>query len=65
MWYFIIVVSAIFLGLFIWVYGDYKKQKKEPGKEEKSTFRTEDDLEEYGKPLKDEESKTVDFDDAE
>lgn len=66
MLYFVIIVAAIFFSLFIWAAIDYKKQKKERNKKgEKAPFRTEDDLQEYGKPMKDEEHATVDFDDAE
>lgn len=64
MCYFIVLLSVVLAGLFIWASIDYRKQKKLNNKE-KPPFRTEEDLEEYGKPLKDEESKVVDFDDAE
>lgn len=66
MWYAVIILSVICVGFFMWVRADYKKQKREVGKKkEKPSFRTEDVLEEYGKPMKDKEHTAVDFDDAE
>lgn len=66
MWYFVIVVSIVWIGFFIWARTDYKRRKREFIKKKvKPPFRSEEDLEEYGKPLEDYEKPTVDFDDAE
>ena len=66
MWYIIIVLSVICAGLFIWVSACYKSEKRKLNeKQEKPPFRTKDVLEEYGKPMKDDEQQAVDFDDAE
>ena len=67
MWYAVIIIlSVVCVALFIWVKEDYKKQRKKLNKEEdKPHFRTEDVLEEYGKPMKDKDHNPVDFDDAE
>jgi len=63
MWHFVIFVAIICIGFFIWSNIENKKRrKKQNKKEEKPLFRTEDDLEEYGKPMT---SHPVDFDDAE
>ena len=67
MWYLIIVVlSIILIAFFLWARADYRKQKRKIDKAEgKPSFRTEDVLEEYGKPMRDKENNPVDFDDAE
>ena len=63
MWYIVVIIlSVIFIGFFIWAAIDYKKRDKKPGR---PSFRTEDVLEGYGKPMKDKEEAVVDFDDAE
>ncbi len=64
MWYFVIVLVLIFVGFFMWSgMEDRKRKKKEHEKhEDEPLFHTEDDLEEYGKPM---ERHPVDFDDAE
>ncbi|MCK4462847.1 MAG: hypothetical protein KAU58_00885 [Candidatus Omnitrophica bacterium] len=63
MWYFVIIVSILLVGFFIWASIEDRKQKKKQNKKgEKPLFRTEEDLEEYGKPM---DSHPVDFDDAE
>ena len=65
MWYLIIILSFICVGFFMWVRADYKKKKRELNKSKnRPPFRTEDVLEEYGKPLKDKDQQSVDFDDA-
>lgn len=52
MWYFIIIASILYTGFFIWATVDYKKSEKKIEKEEdKSVCRSEDSLEEYGKPM--------------
>lgn len=66
MWYFVIIISVILIGFFIWMNMDYRKQKKlSEKKHDKQPFRTEEDLDEYGKKMKDGEETVVDFDDAE
>ena len=66
MWYVIIILSVICVGFFMWARADYAKRKKESDKsKDKPSFRTEDVLEEYGKPMKDNDQTSVDFDDAE
>jgi len=66
MWYIIVILSVICIAFSIWVRSYYKKQQKsKAGAKDRPPFRTEDVLEEYGKPLKDKEQPTVDFDDAE
>lgn len=66
MWYAVIIIlSVVCIALFVWIKKDYEKQKRKLDKEDKPHFRTEDVLEEYGKPMKDEDSNPVDFDDAE
>ena len=66
MWIFIIIVSAVWIGFFIWARIDYKRRKKETNKKKtRPTFRTEEDCEEYAKPMEDEHKTSVDFDDAE
>ena len=64
MWYFIIGAVVVCVGFFIWSgIEDRKRKKKQKNKHEKKPlFRTEDDLEEYGKPMT---PHPVDFDDAE
>jgi hypothetical protein len=52
MWYFIIIASILYVGFFIWATIDYQKRKKMIEKEEdKSVYRSEDSLEEYGKSM--------------
>lgn len=63
---FLIAVSVICILFFIWARIDYKRRKKENNKKkEKPHFRTEEDCEEYAKPMEDEHKTSVDFDDAE
>ena len=59
MLYFVVTIIAIWILFVIWL---MLKKKKKPKKGERPLFRTEDDLEEYGKPL---DKHPVDFDDAE
>ncbi len=64
MWYFIIAVLVILTGFFIWTAMDYRRQKKDNEKDkEKPSFRSEQDLEEYGKKMEDKGYNPVDFDD--
>lgn len=65
MLYFVIIVSVILAGFFIWASIDSRRQKKIQEKnKDKKHFRTEEDQEEYGKKLKDGEESVVDFNDA-
>ncbi|MGB2705564.1 MAG: hypothetical protein WBC74_01720 [Candidatus Omnitrophota bacterium] len=63
MQYFVIIVAIVCIGFFIWASVENKKRKKKQDKrKDRPLFRTEEDLEEYGKPM---ESHPVDFDDEE
>lgn len=65
MWYLIGFVGMVLAGFF--VYANIKKSrivKYEPAQDNKSQFRSEEDLKTYGKPMDDKHSH-VDFDDAE
>lgn len=65
MWTFVIIISIICAVFFLWASMDYKKRKSENNKcRTRPRFRTERDLEEYGKPMKDEDQSSVDLDDA-
>ena len=65
MWYIIVILSVICIAFSVWVRGYYKKQEKSKRvTKDRPPFRTEDVLEEYGKPMKDKEQTTVDFEDA-
>ncbi|MDD3905225.1 MAG: hypothetical protein PHS46_01695 [Candidatus Omnitrophica bacterium] len=66
MWKILVIISVIWVGFFIWAKIDYKRRTSENNKKKnKPPFRTENDLKEYGKPMQDEHSNKVDFDDAE
>jgi flagellar biosynthesis/type III secretory pathway M-ring protein FliF/YscJ len=66
MWTFIAVISVIWVGFFAVARIRSKKKNMELAKKkEKPAFRTEEDLDEYGKPMKDAHGTSVDFDDAE
>ncbi len=63
---FLIVVSVICILFFIWARIDYKRRKEENNKKKyRPPFRSEEDCEEYAKPMEDEHRTSVDFDDAE
>ena len=63
---FIIIVSVIWIGFFIWAKMDYKKRRKESNqKKYKPAFRTEEDVDKYAKPMKDDHQSQIEFDDAE
>lgn len=62
--YFIIILSVVFIG-FIILSSRYCRKKENTKKTEKPSFRSDKDLEEYGKPMEDGEQNVVDFDDAE
>lgn len=66
MFYVVIILSIACAVFFVWAARDYRKRKRElDEKKDKPPFRSEEDLEEYGKPMKDEDYNPVDFDDAE
>ena len=63
MLYLIILITLVCIGFFVWAGSISKEQKKKQNKKnDKPLFRTEEDLEEYGKSM---DSHPVDFDDAE
>ena len=63
---FLIIVSAVCVIFFIWAAIDYKRRRRENGKKgNKPLFRTDEDSEEYAKPMEDEHKSRVDFEDAE
>lgn len=52
MWYFIIIISVLYAGFFVWATIDYKKREKKIEEEkDKSVCRSEDSLDEYGKKM--------------
>lgn len=67
MWYLIIaIVSIAWVSVFLWGRMESKRRKKEAlKKKEKPSFRSEENLKGYGKPMEDYQPPTVDFDDAE
>lgn len=66
MLYVVIILSIVCAGFFIWAARDYKRRKSESGKgKDKPPFRSEEDMDEYGKPLKSQGYNPVDFEDAE
>ena len=66
MWAFAAIVTILWVGLIVWLRRDLKTRKKESEKKKyKPPFRTEEDLEEYAKPMDDKHEPHVDFDDAE
>ena len=66
MWYFIITVSVILAVFFIWSGMECRKQKKASQKnKDKPSFRSEQDLDEYGKSMQDKDYNPVDFGDTE
>ena len=64
MWYGVIVVTVILIVYFVWANRESKRsiEKQQKKNKEKPLVRTEEDLEEYGKPL---DSHPVDFNDEE
>jgi hypothetical protein len=66
MWSLIIIIVAACVLFFAWSRIDYKRKKAERGNRvDKPLFRTDDDVQEYAKPMKDPEHSSVDLDDAE
>ena len=64
--YFIILIFIIFIAIFMWMRKDYRKQRKDhKAGEEKPAFRTDKDLQEYGKKMKDGEEDIMDLHDSE
>ncbi|MDP3790514.1 MAG: hypothetical protein Q8R38_00505 [Candidatus Omnitrophota bacterium] len=52
MWYFIIIISVLYVGFFIWATIDYRKKEKVQEKDtDKSVCRSENSLDEYGKKM--------------
>jgi hypothetical protein len=65
MLYLLIAVSIVWIGFFLWASADSRKRSEEYSKKAyKPQFRSEKDLEEYGKPIG-VDPNPVDFDDAE
>ncbi len=67
MLYLVIAFSVACVIFFMWTGSQARKREDKAGDAgKKKTFRSEEDLEEYGKPLKDgKNSPDVDFEDAE
>ena len=61
--YFIAIVSIVWVGFFLLT--NTRKRRKNNKHKDKPPFRTEKDLQEYGKPMEDEHQPLIDFDDAE
>lgn len=52
MWYFILVISILYIGFFIWATIDYNKKQKMMEKElDKFVYRSDESVEEYGKKM--------------
>ena len=65
MWLAIIIFAVIWIGFLAWITIEYKRRRKESNKKKtRPPFRTEEDLDEYAKPMKDEHQSGIDFDDA-
>ena len=65
MWYLIGVMAVVLIGFFLYRSAKRHKQESAGAKaEDDPSFRTEEDLNSYAKPLDDSHSH-VDFDDAE
>ena len=63
---FVILVSVVCVAYFVWARIDSKKKKEEREKKKnKPAFRSEEDVDEYAKPMEDEHKGHVDFEDAE
>jgi len=61
MQYFVVIVACACVLFFIWTSIAYRRRKKRENKRvDGPLFRTEENLEEYGKPM---EPPVVDFDD--
>ena len=66
MWTWIIIISAIWIGFFIVARIYSKRRQKEYNKKTgKPQFRSEEDLDEYGKPMNDEHKSRANFEDTE
>jgi len=64
MWTIIIILAAAVASLALYAHIISGKRKKSADMDDKPVFRTEEDLEEYGKPMKDRPS-TIDPHDGE
>lgn len=65
MWYLIAIVAAVLMGLFVYASVMKNKRAVDNAKtKEKPSFRTEEDLSSYSKPM-DGRHTHVDFDDVE
>lgn len=64
MWTLLIIVSVICIGFFVWSGIDYKRRKEKNNKAFKPPFRSEQDVQEYAKPMKGDDQSSVDLDDA-
>lgn len=60
----VIIISVVWIGFVLWTNLNNKKQDNDK-KGERPPFRSEKDLEEYGKPMEDEDYNPIDLDDAE
>ena len=66
MWIAVIIISVLCVAYFSWARIDSKKRRAEAEKHRtKPTFRTEDDVNKYAKPMTDEHQSKPDFEDAE
>ena len=65
MWYLIGIVAVVLIGFFLFAIAKRRKQDSAVSKaEDDPSFRTEEDLSSYAKPMDDSHSH-VDFEDAE
>ncbi|MCM8791250.1 MAG: hypothetical protein NC938_06105 [Candidatus Omnitrophica bacterium] len=67
MWYMVVIVAIVCVAIFMLVSSKNSARKaKETGQSEDKAFRSEEELEEYAKPMKDPDSTTAsDFNEAE
>jgi len=66
MWTVVIILSVLCVAYFSWARIDSKRRKAEAEKHRtKPTFRTEDDVNEYAKPMADEHQSKAKFEDTE
>lgn len=66
MWTVVIVISILCVVYFSWARIDSKRRKSEIEKHKtRPTFRTENDVNKYAKPMGDEHQSKVDFEDTE
>lgn len=66
MWIAVIVISILCVAYFSWARWDSKKRRAEAEKHKtKPTFRTEENVNEYAKPMSDEHQSKPDFENTE